>query len=85
VNDAARTDEQARSSAAALRALGLRCTVEAMGNLAVVIPALGERALEDAGVRRAVLIALRAYGFTHAAVEPRDGREAATTAGAPRQ
>jgi hypothetical protein len=67
----------------ALRALGVRCTVEARGNLAIVIPAPGERSLEDAGVRRAALAALRGHGFTHAAVEPRDEPEPVTTRGAP--
>lgn len=56
----------------ALRAIGVRCTVEARGRLAIVIAAPGERALEDAAVRRAVLAALRSCGFTHAAVEPSD-------------
>jgi hypothetical protein len=69
---------------AALRALGVRCTVEARGNLAVVIPTPGERALEDADVRRAVLAALRACGFTHAAVELTDDREPVTTGTVPR-
>ena len=61
-----------RSPELALRELGLHCAVEARGNLAIVTPASGERALEDATVRRAVLAALRACGFTHAAVEPSD-------------
>jgi hypothetical protein len=68
---------------AALRALGVRCTVEARGNLAVVIPAPGEHAFEDAGVRRAVLAALRAHGFTHAAVEPCDEPDPGTPASVP--
>jgi hypothetical protein len=66
----------------ALRALGVQCTVEVRGNLAIVTPALGERALEDAGIRRAALAALRAHGFTHAAVEPCDEREATSVPGA---
>jgi hypothetical protein len=61
-----------------LRTLGVRCTVEARGNLAVVIPAAGDRALEDGAVRRAVLTALRSFGFTHAAVEPCGEEEPAT-------
>jgi hypothetical protein len=76
-------DPQARSAELALRALGVRCTVEAMGSLAVVIPAPGERALEDGGVRGNVLAALRAHGFTHAAVEPCDDPGPATTLDAP--
>jgi hypothetical protein len=61
---------RAQSPEEAVSALGVRCTVEARGNLAVVIPAPGERALENAAVRRAVVAALRSYGFTHVAVEP---------------
>jgi hypothetical protein len=76
-------DSQSRSPEMALRALGVRCTVEALGNLAIVIPAPGERTLEDEGVRGKVLAALRAHGFTHAAVEPCDDAGPATTAGAP--
>ena len=63
----------------ALRAIGVRCTVEARGNLALVVPAQGERALEDAAVRRSVLATLRSHGFTHAAVEFRDEPEPVTT------
>ena len=55
---------------AALQALGVRCTVERRGPLAVVIPAPGERSFERADVRREALAILRAHGFTHAALEP---------------
>lgn len=58
-----------RSADAALRALGVRCTVEPRAQLAVVIPAPGERALEDADVRQRVLATLHGCGFTHVAVE----------------
>jgi hypothetical protein len=54
---------------AALRALGVRCTVEKRGPLAVMIPAAGERSLERADVRRQAIAILRAHGFTHAALE----------------
>jgi hypothetical protein len=54
---------------AALRTLGVRCTVERRGPLAVVIPAVGERSFERADVRRQTLAILRAHGFTHAALE----------------
>jgi len=64
-------DSRAPSLELALLALGVRCTVEAKGSLAVLIPARGERALEQTRTRRAVLAELRARGFTHAAVEPR--------------
>ena len=65
-------EPRTQSPEQAVRELGVQCTVEARGNLAVVILAPGERALEDATVRRAVLAALRSCGFTHAAVEPDD-------------
>ena len=76
-------DPRGRSLEMALRALGVRCTVEAKGNLALVIPAPDERALEDAGVRRAVLAVLRTHGFSHAAVELCDERDPTSTRGAP--
>jgi hypothetical protein len=69
-----------RAPETALAALGVRCTIEARGSLAVVVPATGERALEDASVRRAVLATLRSHGFTHAAVEPGDAPPTATDA-----
>jgi len=52
-----------------LAAIGVRCTVERRGSLAVLAPASGDRALERAEVRRDALAVLRAHGFTHAAVE----------------
>jgi hypothetical protein len=70
VNGATELEPRTQSPEQALRELGVQCAVEARGSLAVVIPAPGERAFEDATVRRAVLAALRSYGFTHAAVEP---------------
>jgi hypothetical protein len=57
---------------AALRGLGVRCTVEKRGALAVVVPAAGERAFEHANVRRQALAVLRAHGFRHAALEVGD-------------
>jgi hypothetical protein len=77
------SDPRAQSPEQTLRAIGVRCTVDVVGNLAVVIPAPGERALEDAGVRRAALAALRSFGFTHAAVEPYDAQEPASSPDAP--
>lgn len=65
-------ESRAQSAEQALRELGVRCVLEARGTLAVVIPAPGERTLEDASRRRAVLAALRPYGFTHVAVELED-------------
>ena len=56
----------------ALRELGVRCTVETRGGLAVLTAAPDERAFESAEVRREALAILRAHGFTHAAVEIAD-------------
>jgi hypothetical protein len=53
----------------ALAAIGVRCTVERRGSLAVLTPVRGDRALERPDVRRDALALLRAHGFTHAAVE----------------
>jgi hypothetical protein len=53
----------------ALAAIGVRCTVERRGSLAVLTPVSGNRALERPEVRRDALTLLRAHGFTHAAVE----------------
>jgi hypothetical protein len=72
VSGATQAGPRPQAAELALRALGVRCAVEARGNLAVVMPAPGERGLEDTGVRRAVIAALRGQGFTHAALEPGD-------------
>ncbi|MFN2566974.1 MAG: hypothetical protein ABR499_18405 [Gemmatimonadaceae bacterium] len=66
---------------AALRALGVRCTVERRGTLAVLTTAPGDRAFERSEVRRQALAMLRAYGFTHAAVESADDDPCAPRAG----
>jgi hypothetical protein len=68
---------------AALRGLGVRCTVERHGALAVVTPAAGERAFEQADVRREALAILRAHGFTHAALEAADDDRAGASDGPP--
>jgi hypothetical protein len=81
VSDSADLDRH--SPEQALGALGIQCMVEGRGNLAVVIPAPGERALENAAVRRAALAALQSFGFTHAAVEPYEEREPAKTPDTP--
>jgi hypothetical protein len=72
-----------RPAELALRALGIRCTVEERGQLAVVIPAADERALEEAENRRAVVAALRALGFTHTAVELPEDSERPSASDAP--
>jgi len=56
----------------ALRALGLRCSIEAYDALAVVVPDLGERLFADDDVRRRAIDLARRYGFSHLAVEVRE-------------
>lgn len=58
----------------ALRGLGLRCAVEEWDALAVAIPEPGERGLENADVRQRAIALARQYGFSHLALELRDGR-----------
>jgi hypothetical protein len=53
----------------ALDAVGVRCTVERRGSLAVLTPIAGDRTFERPEARRDALAVLRAHGFTHAAVE----------------
>jgi len=55
----------------ALRALGVRCGVEAFDALAVAIPEPGERSLECDDIRRGAIKLARAHGFSHLAVELR--------------
>lgn len=55
----------------ALRAIGLRCAVEAYDALAVAIPEPGERSFEIDDIRRRAIDLARAHGFSHLAVELR--------------
>jgi hypothetical protein len=80
----AQPDREPNPPELVLRELGVRCGVEARGNLAILIPVRGERALEDATIREAALAALRRCGFTHAAIEVSDERELASALEAPR-
>lgn len=59
----------AASLEAALRAMGIRCTVEAMDRLAVIVPADGEAELATVRGRRDALRLIGAHGFTHLALE----------------
>ena len=56
----------------ALRAIGLRITVEAMDALAIVVPEPGERSFESAEVRARAIALARSHGFSHLAVEVRE-------------
>ncbi|MFN2563380.1 MAG: hypothetical protein ABR499_00040 [Gemmatimonadaceae bacterium] len=67
----------------ALQTLGVRCTLEPRGALAVLVPAPGERAFERPDIRREALAILRAYGFTHAALEAVGDDDRGATVGGP--
>lgn len=58
-----------------LAGLGMQCTVEARGSLAIVAPAGGPwssvGALADSGLRAAVMTAAHDLGFTNVALELR--------------
>ena len=62
---------------AALRASGIRCAVDAMDRLAVIVPEDAEAGLAMVRARREALRMLGAHGFTHLALElrgePADG------------
>lgn len=52
-----------------LGALGIRCVVEAMDRLAVILPQDGESEVALVRERREALRLLGAHGFTHLALE----------------
>lgn len=56
-----------------LRDLGIACTVEARGGLALLVPAGDPSALGDAAIRREAVRLAEAHGFTHIAVELHGG------------
>jgi hypothetical protein len=61
---------------AALASVGLVCAVEGRGRLALLIPrrdAATQARLADPALRRRALALAAEHGFTHAAVELRDG------------
>jgi hypothetical protein len=62
----------------ALRAIGVRCSVEAYDALAVAVPEPGERRFEIDDVRRQAIALARTHGFSHLAVEVREPGQAPT-------
>jgi hypothetical protein len=62
----------------ALRALGLRVSIEAMDALAIAVPEPGERGFELADTRARAIALARAHGFSHLAVELRERERKAT-------
>lgn len=53
----------------ALRALGLRVSIEAMDALAIAVPEPGERGFERPETRTHAIALARSHGFSHLAVE----------------
>ena len=62
----------------ALRALGVRCSIEAFDALAVAVPEPGDRRLEADDIRRQAIALARRHGFSHLAVELREPGHAPT-------
>ena len=73
-----RSERDAAGLAAAIAGLGIRCSLEARGGLALLMPvpaSIGK--LQDPEARRAVLALAREHGFTHVGIElPNDRRGA---------
>jgi hypothetical protein len=59
----------AASLESALHALGLRCTVEAIDRLAVIIPEHADAGADIVRLRREALALMRPHGFTNLALE----------------
>lgn len=73
-----RTARNATALAAALAELGVQCSLEARGGLALLLPVAESVAMLQAEeTRRAVVALAREHGFTHVAIElPSDRRGA---------
>ena len=73
-----RTARNAAALAAAIAELGVQCTLEARGGLALLLPVPESvAALQLPETRRTVLALVREHGFTHVAIElPSDRRGA---------
>lgn len=73
-----RTARNATALAAALAKLGVQCSLEARGGLALLLPVPESVAMLQAEeTRRAVVALAREHGFTHVAIElPSDRRGA---------
>jgi hypothetical protein len=88
VTEPERGDRTARNAAAlagAIAELGVQCSLEVRGGLALLLPvAESVAALQSPDTRRAVLALARAHGFTHVAIElPNDRRGEERGTGAP--
>jgi hypothetical protein len=73
-----RSARNAASLAAAIAALGVQCSLEARGGLALLMPVPESVAkLQEPDTRRALLALAREHGFTHVGIElPNDRRGA---------
>jgi hypothetical protein len=73
-----RTARNAAGLASAIAELGVQCSLEARGGLALLQPVKESvAALQSPETRRAVLALARTHGFTHVAIElPNDRRGA---------
>jgi hypothetical protein len=80
-----RTARNATALATAISELGIRCSLEARGGLAILLPVSSSiEVLQSADTRRAVIALAREHGFTHVAIElPGDRRGAGHDADAP--
>ena len=73
-----RTTRNAAALASAIAELGVQCSLEARGGLALLMPTQESvAALQSLETRRAVLALARTHGFTHVAIElPKERRGA---------
>ena len=75
-----RSSRKAAALAAELSRLGIDCSLEVRGGLALLLPTLdGVAALQIDETRRIVLALAKEHGFTHVAIElPNDRRKSGT-------
>ena len=80
-----RTTRNAIALAAAIADLGVQCSLEVRGGLALLLPVSSSiQTLQSPDTRRAVLALARQHGFTHVAIElPSDRRGAGRDTDAP--
>jgi hypothetical protein len=80
-----RTRRNATALTSAIAELGVRCSLEERGGLALLLPATGSvEMLQSPETRRVVLALARQHGFTHVAIElPSDRRGAGRETDAP--
>ena len=73
-----RTTRNAIALAAALADLGVQCSLEVRGGLALLLPVSSSiQTLQSPDTRRAVLALARQHGFTHVAIELPSARRGA--------